>query len=605
MAAQRYNYYTTHAEEQRRLLSRRSKRTPLFITGEVTSFIVFIALIGISTITLSKVLPFVLAAFALCAYVLIRIADNRNGQAIHKAKAMLKVYEGELAYLAGHFESFDTGDRYADPHHPFSFDLDIFGPGSFFNRICRTSTTGGSDVLASELSSTANRSSRYDLIAELASSTDFRTAFQAVGIDAKVDTNLTSVVTRVAQVQCPNFILGLPFRVIAYISVTGFLLSVLSGALGLCAAGIPISWGLIQFFTAWGLTSRPLRQLSNSVDNLYHSLTSLSQLVDLIIQSSGVTTPEGKALLERLNDAPEAFRQLSRILQKMDSRGNILGLFITDSLFFRDIFLLADYIHWRDRYLKHLQSWADTVGIMDALVSMATFSYNEPSATRPEVIESGEIVFEAQSLWHPFLGEKAVSNNFSIADRNFYIITGANMAGKSTFLRTIGINYIMALCGLPVMAKHLRVSCFGLFTSMRTTDDLTHGISYFNAELLRLQQLLDYCKHQHRTLIILDEILKGTNSLDKLNGSRLFLQHVEQMPVTGVVATHDLELSKMSNEHIHNYCFEISLGTDVTYTYKISPGVARNQNATFLLRKMLSGGITASDTPIPGGNATP
>ena len=166
-------------------------------------------------------------------------------------------------------------------------------------------------------------------------------------------------------------------------------------------------------------------------------------------------------------------------------------------------------------------------------------------------------------------------------------ITGANMAGKSTFLRALGINYILAMNGMPVFATSLRVSAYSLFSSMRTTDDLAHGISYFNAELLRLKQLLTACQHNSQTLIILDEILKGTNSADKLNGSRLFLQAVSALPVTGVIATHDLELSKMEGERFHNYCFEIALGAKVSYSYKVTPGVAHNQNATFLLKEIL------------------
>ena len=153
-------------------------------------------------------------------------------------------------------------------------------------------------------------------------------------------------------------------------------------------------------------------------------------------------------------------------------------------------------------------------------------------------------------------------NDFTLTDSHYYIVTGANMAGKSTFLRSLGVNYILAMCGMPVFASRLRVSVFSLFSSMRTSDDLAHGISYFNAELLRLKQLIATCRENRHTLIILDEIL----------------------------ATHDLELSKMSDEHparFHNYCFEIALTDHVTYSYKITPGVARNQNATYLLRGLL------------------
>ena len=164
------------------------------------------------------------------------------------------------------------------------------------------------------------------------------------------------------------------------------------------------------------------------------------------------------------------------------------------------------------------------------------------------------------------------------------------MAGKSTFLRSIGINYVMALCGMPVFAEKLRVSLYNLFSSMRTSDDLAHGISYFNAELLRLRQLLDNVKAAPRTLIILDEILKGTNSLDKLNGSRMFLEAIAKLPVSGIIATHDLELSKLADEYpsrFHNFCFEIKLSQNIIYSYKISPGTAKNQNATYLLKGIL------------------
>lgn len=164
------------------------------------------------------------------------------------------------------------------------------------------------------------------------------------------------------------------------------------------------------------------------------------------------------------------------------------------------------------------------------------------------------------------------------------------MAGKSTFLRTIGINYILAMNGLPVFADSLTVSIFHLFTSMRTTDDLAKGISYFNAELLRLKLLISSLQPTMPNLIILDEILKGTNSLDKLNGSRLFLEYVAKRNVTGIIATHDLELSKMeTDKRFHNYCFEIELGNNITYSYKITKGVARNQNATYLLKDILKG----------------
>lgn len=144
--------------------------------------------------------------------------------------------------------------------------------------------------------------------------------------------------------------------------------------------------------------------------------------------------------------------------------------------------------------------------------------------------------------------------------------------------------------GMPVFAESLKLSLFNLYTSMRTNDDVSNGISYFNAELIRLKSLIDYCRTSDHTLIILDEILKGTNSLDKLNGSHLFLLSIKELPVTGIVATHDLELSKMEDEYpdvFRNYCFEVELSDDVKYSYRITQGIAKNQNATFLLKNIL------------------
>lgn len=255
-----------------------------------------------------------------------------------------------------------------------------------------------------------------------------------------------------------------------------------------------------------------------------------------------------------------------------------------------DFFLVRRFLRWQRHYMERIADWTGCVSQIDGLVSMAVYSYNEQQAVAAEVVEADGVVYEAKGIYHPFLGAKAVRNDFTIDDGNYYIVTGANMAGKSTFLRSIGVNYILAMNGMPVFAESLRVSVFNLFSSMRTADDLSRGISYFNAELLRLRQLIESCKHAARTLIILDEILKGTNSLDKLNGSRLFLQEISRLPVSGIIATHDLELSKMEDDapsRFHNWCFEIELGGNITYTYKITPGVARNQNATYLLKKII------------------
>lgn len=301
--------------------------------------------------------------------------------------------------------------------------------------------------------------------------------------------------------------------------------------------------------------------------------------------------------VDQLKEAASSFEMLTDIVETLILRTSDAYKFFADAFCLRGFFLANKFCRWRAMASSNLTVWIDAVTDLDALVSMAQMRYDHPEAGSATIIDESQegdpVYYEAQGLWHPFLGAKAVRNDFSIRDGHFYIVTGANMAGKSTFLRALGVNYILAMNGMPVFAERLTVSRFKLFSSMRTSDDLSHGISYFNAELRRLEQMIQFIgaptPSSSHTLLILDEILKGTNSLDKLNGSRMFLRAISDKPVAGIIATHDLELAKMEQEspQFHNWCFEIALGTDVTYPYKITPGVAKNQNATYLLSRIL------------------
>lgn len=203
-------------------------------------------------------------------------------------------------------------------------------------------------------------------------------------------------------------------------------------------------------------------------------------------------------------------------------------------------------------------------------------------------------------MYHPFLShDKAVTNDFTLKKNNVAIITGANMAGKSTFLRTLGVAYVLACNGVPVCARSFRFSIVSLFSGMRTSDDLTRDISYFKAEILRLRRLVRHVKAHSFTFIILDEILKGTNSQDKLSGSAFFLREIARYPVSAVIATHDIGLSALETEQpdvYRNYCFEIERGADIRYTYKLHRGVVRNLNASYLLSLMMH---EECGTPLP------
>ena len=533
------------------------------------------------------------------AFLWVRQMDADNDEVIKEKEDLRSVYRKELAYLNGDFSCFPTGEAYTDPHHEFTFDMDIFGQGSLFNRIDRTITSGGSDFLARELSATRPRSvadisSRREAIAELAAREALRTRFMAYGQRMHIDTaRIMDALQAAKTTAVPQFASKPAAYGVAVCALAAFWVALMLSFTGAISVTAMMMWAVAQLYAVCIICIKSIRIINKIVGKTH---TQLKMYIGLVttISEAGLTAGENAAIVKRLTaedaDAVLAFNELGSILDALDRRGNVLGLVIFDTLFLMDFFLLRRFLRWQSRYLLRIEDWIAAVSHFDALVSMATFRYNEPTATDADIVESAEIVYEAHGLYHPFLGKTAVRNDFSIGSGRYHIITGANMAGKSTFLRSVGINYILALCGMPVFADRMTISVFSLFSSMRTTDDLTRGISYFNAELLRLQQLLETCKRNRRTLIILDEILKGTNSLDKLNGSRLFLQSILPLPVAGIIATHDLELSKMEDEHpdrFHNYCFEIKLSDEITYTYKITEGVARNQNATHLLKKIL------------------
>ena len=569
----------------------------LVVVLELTAIALAIGCIVAYTIW-SGIVALVVAALFIAAYVAIRWKDSSNSRLSEQKESIRSVYQKEVAYLNGDFSGFPSGEQYVNPHHEFTLDLDIFGPQSLFNRINRTITTGGSDFLTKELAETRVRSideieGRREAIRELSKRESLRTSFLMQSKGRQINT--TAIMEALHEVQQLH-VSRLAAHKLTYIAAVGSIIvfyGLLAGAVfGPLSGSLPMLWVLLQITAVYLLFGRTLKRVNQSINIILPRLGTFVRMIMQIV-TSDLKSQEGRDIIGKLSadeqDALKSFRLLKGIINDLDQR-NEVWVPISNALYLADYFIVRRFLLWQDRYMMRIEDWIDAVSHFDALVSMATFRYNEPDATDAELVNADEVVYEARGLYHPFLGQQAVRNDFSISDQHYYIVTGANMAGKSTFLRSIGINYVLACCGMPVFADRLRVSLFSLFSSMRTTDDLAHGISYFNAELLRLQQLIETCRQNCHTLIILDEILKGTNSLDKLNGSRLFLQSVSALPITGIIATHDLELSKMEQEYpdsFHNYCFEIQLSDEITYTYRISEGVARNQNATYLLKNIL------------------
>lgn len=581
-----------------KLLKRRSRG---YVGAEIVFFLAAVGFVVLYTVVQWGWVLLAAAALWLAGYFVVRWLDVRNDRTIARKEDLRSVFVHELEALEGNFSSFNDGSRFANPHHPFAVDLDVFGPDSLYQRMNRCVTSGGAQLLAGYLSLEC-AVCQPEAICHLGHDAGFMDHFQALGQRGQADTEAIRKATEaLCGVRVPRWLGSWAARAAAVLLLAGFCAVVVLAFAGRVSVGVPIAWGVVQFYLVFLLCHPYIRRISKSAGSLQRHVGLYVKLVQLCRQKTD--WPEGlKADVAELEAASGSFEQLEQLMAAIDRRGNEFGLLVTNVCYLGDFFIVRRFLHWRAALAQGSGRWMQAMSHVDALVSAGRFACNHPEACTAEIAEGDGVTYRARGIWHPFIGKDAVRNDFEIADTHYYIVTGANMAGKSTFLRAIGINYVLAMNGMPVFAEQLQVSRFNLFSSMRTTDDLTHGISYFNAELLRLRQLIGFCKTGGRqpaagsngsmrsTLIILDEILKGTNSLDKLNGSRLFLESIAKLPVSGLIATHDLELSRMGDERpdrFHNYCFEIELGTQVTYSYKITPGVARNQNATFLLRDVL------------------
>lgn len=599
------SFYEKNISDKTSEINVRKHRGRSFVVAELVTFSLAVAFFVyfVSNIHTSAYSAYIALAWLILYIVFMRL-DSKNSKHIDKLEAVRDVYIKEKKYLERDFTSFDDGERYANPEHPFTFDMDVFGRESLFNRISRAVTTGGSDRLAQLLGSLPKNSEevqkKCEAQKEIAEDETWRTSFIAlgerVGQIKKTDRPLVEsnrveqALLGVNQMKISSFAMSPLSLGIVMLAFAGFITTILMSVFSDLPSVVPTTWGVLQFFVILLCTGKTLGKVSKAVNILHKQLGVYIKIVEHI-NNKEFHTDNNKKISEALfgedSNCLESFSALSQILDGLDRRGNVLGLLFFNILYASDYFLLRKFLKWKQTNLPLIGKWIEAVNEMDATVSMAVYRYNNPLLHDAEVTDEDSVVYDAKEIYHPFIGASAVKNDFTIADNNYYIVTGANMAGKSTFLRTLGINYILAMNGMPVSASNMHVSVFNLFSSMRTTDDLSHGISYFNAELLRLKQLIANCKQARHTLIILDEILKGTNSLDKLNGSRLFLQEISRLPVSGIIATHDLELSKLENERFHNYCFEINLSNKITYSYKITPGVAKNQNATYLLRNII------------------
>lgn len=507
-----------------------------------------------------------------------------------------RIIQEELQALSGDYSSFEDGKEYVNPEHPYSFDLDIFGRRSLFQSINRTCTFFGKARLAKWLQNHLHEKTsiekRQEMVREISEHTLFREQFRVAGLvhhgqssdGEKIQAWSQSPAQYLHAGWVKAFIWGVPV-INSLLLITSLIGWTSFSCLGLSfGIFLVLSFGIIKRATYIQETyGKQLKSL-----NGYARLIALAKAEDW--QSAGMLE-----LMERFNlngQSPvQALQQLSKELDRLDLRNNqFLYVLLEGSIFFQ-LQEIVRIERWKVRYGQYISEWLETVGELDALCSLGTFAYNHPQYTYPELTEK-PFCFLATQMGHPLMPvSQCVKNDATIPSRPFFlIITGANMAGKSTYLRTIGVNYLLACVGAPVCCEKLKLHPNQLITSLRTSDSLSDNESYFFAELKRLKRIIDLLNQGQQLFIILDEILKGTNSMDKQKGSFDLIRQFMQLKANGIIATHDLllgSLIKQFPEEIRNYCFEADIkDNELTFSYKLREGVAQNMNACFLMKKM-------------------
>jgi DNA mismatch repair ATPase MutS len=350
--------------------------------------------------------------------------------------------------------------------------------------------------------------------------------------------------------------------------------------------GISLNWNIIGSFYKYIKKQHELLSKKQEILDQYAAI-----LQEAATMETGSSTILMQLKTEAFN-ASKAIKKLSVLSRLFDQRANLLVILFINSLGLYDIQCMWALEAWKKRYRSNFNDWINCVGNIESVNSLATFAFNNPGYTYPVVKESTAFI-NAKGLSHPLIPDKeCVANDFELGGNNkLVLVTGSNMSGKTTFLRTLGVNLLLAQCGTPVNAIEFSFSPMLVATSIRVSDSLQEHTSYFMAELIRLQQIIRQLQQNKTpTLVLIDEILRGTNSDDKTHGSDQFIRKLLQYNCLTLFATHDLTLSKLENEFprtISNYCFESTIENgELLFDYTLRKGVAKNKNASFLMKKM-------------------
>jgi ABC-type multidrug transport system fused ATPase/permease subunit len=526
------------------------------------------------------------------------LVHARVHAASERAAAALRFHDRGLARLDDRWSELPaTGERFASADHPYSDDLDVFGPSSLFQRLDRAETRFGEERLAQWLTGASEPvelrvvRERQVAVKDLSPRTEFRERFSAAGSLASEDKPDPAPFLAWAEGAAPFESAGV-WAVVAWILP----LLALAGALASVFVRAPAwAWAapVVAELAILGATARYVGPIAGAVSSREGAFGRFGEMLALVA-GTPFEAPLLRAIQSKLRasgaEATLEMARLERILAFLDARNNEVWRFFIGPVLLWDLHCVVALERWRIRAGTHARAWLEAIGDMEALASLAGLAFEQPDYVFPEIVE--EPRFDSTALGHPLIAPgKRVANDVALrAPGTALVITGSNMSGKSTLLRAIGVNAVLALAGGPVCARRLVIGPVRVAASMRVRDSLAEGVSRFYAEVRKLKAVIDRARSGRipATLFLLDEVLHGTNSRERLIGARAIVRELVACGAMGGVSTHDLALGDMEKElpgAVVNVHFEEQVAGDrMTFDYKLRPGVVHSSNALRIMR---------------------
>ncbi|RWZ90698.1 MAG: hypothetical protein EO766_00610 [Hydrotalea sp. AMD] len=487
--------------------------------------------------------------------------------------------------------AFDDGNEFF-MNTAYYADLDIFGKKSLFHLLNRTTTYLGKQVLFHQLSNPMLQKEKI-LLYQSAIKT-YSTQYSIIETwiaTAMLYKNDETVHTNGIQQWITNFtsLTGRTYwnsirYILPALSIVAFIYTLDTGNYAWLSICIVLNWLHV------GIAGKYNGKAFATLGKQQEVLNTYSKLLDVFKNVSVNDAVVLQQLKEKANEGCKSIVRLSFIANLIHQRFNLLATTLLNSLLMYDVHCTVLLDNWHHNNKNKINAWLEAIGEIEYLNSMALFAYNHPAFVYPEIETEGFII-KAANLGHPMIsGKQLVKNSFQLQQSGVLLITGSNMSGKSTFLRTVGINILLAEIGAPICATQFSFTPMYLFTCIRISDSLQENTSYFMAELQKLADIKTQLSTRHSALILIDEILRGTNSCDKYEGSVQFILQLIQQPCIVLFATHDLKLSSLEEmypNNITNYCFESTIENNhLSFDYVLRKGIAQNKNATFLMKKM-------------------